>query len=222
MRRAAIVMMLLALLLLPSCRKRQAEVAAPTVDTIPQMLSQIRRCSKLELTQYKIHVIAKYEDKGSKLEGSILGFDYHVNLPTGSRKIAIPIDASVRAYIDFSDFSEQQIEYVDDDILITLPDPTIEIVHTKVNNKDISTAVALLRRDFSDEEITRFQRMGRDSIEKNIRNIQFTERARKQAASTLIPMIRQLGFDDSHIKIRFRKDLDDSRLQFLYKEGASN
>jgi hypothetical protein len=77
-------------------------------------------------------------------------------------------------------------------------------------------------RDFTDEEITRFQRMGRDSIEKNIRNIQFTERARKQAASTLIPMIRQLGFDDSHIKIRFRKDLDDSRLQFLYKEGASN
>ena len=106
--------------------------------------------------------------------------------------------------------------------MITLPDPTIEIVHTKVNNKDISTAVALLRRDFTDEEITRFQRMGRDSIEKNIRNIQFTERARKQAASTLIPMIRQLGFDDSHIKIRFRKDLDDSRLQFLYKEGASN
>ena len=51
MRRAAIVMMLLALLLLHSCRKRQAEVAAPTVDTIPQMLSQIRSCSKLEFPQ---------------------------------------------------------------------------------------------------------------------------------------------------------------------------
>jgi len=209
----------LILLLIPSCSKHkepETNEAAKT-DSVPQMLSQIRRCSKLELTQYKIHVIAKYEDDGSKIKGNILGIDYSMKLPTGSRKIAIPIDATVHAYIDFSDFSQEQIEYVDDDVIITLPDPSIEIIHTKVSNNEIKTGVSFLRSNFTDAEITRFQRMGRDSIEANIRNMQFTERARKQAASTLIPMVRQLGFDDSQIKIRFRKELRDESLKFLYK-----
>jgi hypothetical protein len=215
MKRAAFII-LLVLMLMPGCKKHEAP-APSSIDTIPQMMSQIRRCSKLELTQYKVHVIAKYEDKGSKLEGSIFGMDYNVKLPTGSRKIAIPIDATVHAYIDFSDFSEQQVDYIDDNIIITLPDPTIEILHTKVSNKDIVSAVSFLRRDFTDTEITHFQRMGRDSIEANVRNMQFTERARKQAAATLIPMIKQLGFDESQIQIRFRDNLRDESLQFLYK-----
>lgn len=214
MKKAGILIILM-ILLLPSCKKHE-EVAPPT-DTIPQLLSQIRRCSKLELTQYKMHVITKYEDDGSKLEGSIFGMDFNVKLPTGSRKIAIPIEASVRAYIDFSDFSEEQVEYVDDDIIITLPDPTIEIVHTKVDNASIQSEKSFLRHKFTDAEITRFQRMGRDSIESSIRHMQFTERARKQAASTLIPMIRALGFDESHIKVQFKKSLSDDRLKFLYK-----
>ena len=60
-----------------------------------------------------------------KVSGTFLKQDFSVNLPLGERSIAIPMDATLKAYIDMSNFSEKNIQRRGKELLVTLPDPKI-------------------------------------------------------------------------------------------------
>ena len=187
-----------------SCSRHKTEQETVTIDTIPMMVMQIQKCSKLYTAEYKVHKIITHDDK-MKLNGSFLKKDFSINLPLGSRKIAIPMDATLKAYIDFADFNEDNVKRQGDKIEIILPDPHVTLTSTRINHDEIKQYVALTRSRFSDEELSSYERQGREAIIKDIPSMGMMDMARESAARTLIPMIEQMGFEESNITISFRK-----------------
>ncbi len=187
-----------------SCSRHKTEQETVTIDTIPMMVMQIQKCSKLYTAEYKVHKIITHDDK-MKLNGSFMKKDFSINLPLGSRKIAIPMDATLKAYIDFADFNEDNVKRQGDKIEIILPDPHVTLTSTRINHDEIKQYVALTRSRFSDEELSSYERQGREAIIKDIPSMGMMDMARESAARTLIPMIEQMGFEESNITISFRK-----------------
>jgi hypothetical protein len=120
--------------------------------------------------------------------------------------VAIPIDATLKAYIDFSDFSEKNIERNGQKITILLPDPKVEMTSSKVNQREIKTFVGLVRSGFTDEEMTRYEQQGREAIIQSIPRLGIIDMAKASAARALVPMIQQMGFREEDITIAFRKE----------------
>lgn len=187
-----------------SCSRHKTEQETVTIDTIPMMVMQIQKCSKLYTAEYKVHKIITHDDK-MKLNGSFMKKDFSIHLPLGSRKIAIPMDATLKAYIDFADFNEDNVKRQGDKIEIILPDPHVTLTSTRINHDEIKQYVALTRSRFSDEELSSYERQGREAIIKDIPSMGMMDMARESAARTLIPMIEQMGFEESNITISFRK-----------------
>lgn len=187
-----------------SCSRHKTEQETVTIDTIPMMVMQIQKCSKLYTAEYKVHKIITHDDK-MKLNGSFMKKDFSINLPLGSRKIAIPMDATLKAYIDFADFNEDNVKRQGDKIEIILPDPHVTLTSTRINHDEIKQYVALTRSRFSDEELSSYERQGREAIIKDIPSMGMMDMARESAARTLIPMIEQMGFEELNITISFRK-----------------
>lgn len=187
-----------------SCSRHKTEQETVTIDTIPMMVMQIQKCSKLYTAEYKVHKIITHDDK-MKLNGSFMKKDFSINLPLGSRKIAIPMDATLKAYIDFADFNEDNVKRQGDKIEIILPDPHVTLTSTRINHDEIKQYVALTRSRFRDEELSSYERQGREAIIKDIPSMGMMDMARESAARTLIPMIEQMGFEESNITISFRK-----------------
>ena len=190
-----------------SCSSRSGETER-AADTLQVLVTQIQQCSRLYTAEYQIHKIVTHDDV-LRLQGQLTGQDYDVSLPMlGDRKIAIPIDATLKAYIDFDGFSAENVERDGTKITITLPDPKVKLTSTKVDHRNVKKYVALLRSDFTDQELTSYERQGRAAIIAAIPETGIVESARQNAARTLIPMMMQMGFSEQDITITFRKDMD--------------
>lgn len=190
-----------------SCSSRSGETER-AVDTLQVLVTQIQQCSRLYTAEYQIHKIVTHDDV-LRLQGQLTGQDYDVSLPLlGDRKIAIPIDATLKAYIDFDGFSAENVERDGTKITITLPDPKVKLTSTKVDHRNVKKYVALLRSDFTDQELTSYERQGRAAIIAAVPETGIVESARQNAARTLIPMMMQMGFSEQDITITFRKNMD--------------
>ena len=130
-------------------KKSTEEPAAKAIDTIPMLVTQVQQCSRLYTTEYHIHKIVTHDDK-MKLSGSFLKQDFSINLPLGDRRIAIPMDATLKAYIDLSSFSNKNIQRNGKELIVTLPDPKIVLTSTKIDHKEVKQFVALTRHNFTD------------------------------------------------------------------------
>ena len=54
-----------------SCSRHKTEQETVNIDTIPMMVMQIQKCSKLYTAEYKVHKIITHDDK-MKLNGSFM------------------------------------------------------------------------------------------------------------------------------------------------------
>ncbi len=199
---------MLPLLALGSCSQRkEAEVkaTAAAIDTVPMLIMQVQKCSRLYTAEYDIHKIVTYDDI-VRLKGSVLKREFDLRLPLGDRKIAIPMDAKLKAYIDFSAFSERNIERRGKKITVILPDPKVVLTSTKVDHANTKEFVSLTRSRFTDAEMADFERQGRAAIIASIPSLGIIESARASAARVLIPMVEQMGYAEGDITITFRKD----------------
>ena len=176
-----------------------------SIDTVPMLIMQIQKCSRLYTTEYKVHKIVTHDDV-VRLQGSLLKQSINIRLPLGDRKVAIPIDATLKAYIDFSDFSEANIERQGENITILLPDPKVELTSSKVNQKEIRSYVGLMRAGFSDEEMSNYEQQGREAIIQSIPQLGIVEMAKENAARALVPLLQQMGYREENITIAFRKE----------------
>ena len=193
-----------------SCSEKKTEEKKTIIYTIPMMVIQIQKCNRLYTTEIHVHKIVTHDDQ-LKLKGSIFKKDFNINAPGSNRKVAIPMDATLKAYIDFKDFGAQNINRKEEKIEITLPDPKIMLTSSKIDHEGVKQFVSLTRRNFSDAELSLYEQQGREGIIKDIPNMEVIETARQNAANILIPMLIEMGFKEENIMITFRKkfSLDD-------------
>ena len=176
-------------------------------DTVPMLILQVQKCSKLYTAEYRVHKIITHDD-ALRLKGQLMSKQFNLKVPLADRKIAIPMDAKIKAYIDFSEFSEKNIERSGNQITIILPDPQVVMTSSKIDQKNVKQYVGLTRAHFSDEELANYQQQGREAILQSIPDMGIEETARANAAKVLVPMLTQLGYEEQDITIAFRKDLD--------------
>lgn len=200
----------------PGAPKADAVEVSP-VDTLPLLVVQIRKCSRLYTAEYEVHKIVTYDD-AKRLRGSLLGKRFDVELPLGQRKIAIPIDAKLKAYIDFGQMSGENIRREGRRVTITLPDPRVELTSTKVDQRGIQQYVGLVRSDFTDAEMAQLEAQGREAIVGSIAHLGIFETARQGAARVLVPLFAQMGYKEKDITVEFRKDFGEGDLPRLLEE----
>jgi hypothetical protein len=196
-----------------SCGSGKSEevTTEETSQERPSLVTQVRQCARLYTTEYRIHKIITHDDV-LRLKGSLLSQNINIPLPLGDRKVAIPMDATLKAYIDFSNFSEADIERDDNHITILLPDPKVVMTGSKINQKEVREYVGLTRSHFTDRELTAYEQQGRQAILNSIPQLGILDQAQANAARVLVPMLTEMGYQEENITIAFRKNLDISRL----------
>ena len=188
------------------------------IDTLPMLVTQVQQCAKLYTAEYRVHKIITHDDV-VRLKGTVLQRDFNFKVPLGDRKIAIPMDAKLKAYIDFSQFSEKNIERQGDKITILLPDPKVTMTSSKIDQKNVRQYVALTRAYFSDAELANYQQQGRAAIIADIPKLGILETAQANAAKVLVPMLKDMGYEEKNITVAFRKQYGaDDILQLIRSE----
>ena len=211
---------LVAALALAGCSGKQtAEVPAEEPEEVSVALA-LSKQSRLYTAEYIVHKIVTHEDL-KQLKGCLFGIDFKQRLSIGDRKIAIPIDVTLQAYIDFSLISEGNIERQGDVLHITLPDPKIVVTSSKVDNRGIKTHVSFFRSNFKDAELTDFTRQGGASVVRTVPQMGIIESARQNAASLLIPLLVDMGYREENIVITFRKDFEERDLRDIFDNEHS-
>ena len=202
-----ILMALALVLMVLGCSGNKSEPGQEVVDTVPMMVTQLKKCSRLYTTEIRVHKIITHNDEKT-IKGSFLGNKFNINLPLSKRQVAIPMEATLKAYVDFGKFSEDNVRRRGDRIEITLPDPQVELTGTRIDNKGIKRYVDFARSNLTDAELTAYERQGRASIVKSIPQLNVMEQARQNAANVIIPMVAQMGFKEENITVNFRKDFN--------------
>ena len=194
----------------------ERETVCQAVDSLPMLIMQVQKCSKLYTAEYHVHKIVTHDD-ALRLKGSLLQKQFNFKVPMADRKIAIPIDAKLKAWIDFSKFSEENVERNGDHITIILPDPQVTMTSSKIDQKNVRQYVALTRSNFSDEELSNYQQQGRAAIIESIPQMGILETAQANAAKVLVPMLVEMGYKEENITIAFRKQYGPKDIQTLLK-----
>lgn len=192
-------------LMLASCRDKTVvqDTEDGGIDTIPVMVSQLKQCSRLYTAEYKVHKIVTHDDVVA-LSGKALGKSFAMEFPAlGKRKVAIPIDATLKAYIDMSELKIDDIHAEGDRIEIILPKPHVVMTSSSIDHEGIKQYVAVLRRNFTDEELTNYETQGRKAIINDIPKMSILQTAKSGAANILIPIIAHMGYKQENITITF-------------------
>lgn len=214
MRKALLLILTAMVIAFSSCSQKKTEEKVEVIDTIPVMVMQIQKCSRLYTAEAHVHKIVTHDDQ-IKLKGSFLKKTFDIEVPGSNRKVAIPMDATLKAYIDFKDFSSKNVNRKGEKIEIVLPDPKVMLTSSKIDHDGIKQFVSFTRSNFNDAELTQYEQQGREGIIRDIPNMDIIETARQSAANTLIPMLIDMGFKEGNIKITFRKKFTIDDLKTL-------
>ena len=213
-RTASILLLLAAMLSLSGCKDK----ATPSVPTPPdsatvrkpdvgRMVMEVARTSRLYTTEYQVHKIVTHSDSPT-LEGQVLGMPFKMKTRWGDRKVAIPITVTLKAYVDFSQFSADQVKRTPDGHLeIILPDPTVIQTASRVDHSGTRQYIDATRSRYTDAEISDFARQGADSILNHSMQLDIVDQAERSAAQTLFPMFRRMGYKDGQVTISFRREV---------------
>lgn len=183
-----------------------AAVPAP-IDTLGAIITQVQKHSRLYTAEYQVHKVVLFSDE-ARIGGKLID----LSLP-GQRKVAIPIDVTLKGYVDFAEFSKSNVILNDSICIITLPDPKMTVTASRMDHEAIRQYVSMTRSKFSDEELNRLAAQGEDSIVCHIAELGIVERSRESCARTIVPFMARLGYKESNVIIRFRKKFDNLELR---------
>ncbi len=214
-----LIYLLLTIMIISGCscsadKENAPEPNSENTNSLPMLVMQIRKHSRLYTAEYRIKKIVTHDDV-KRLKGTFLGKQFDMKMPIGDRKIAIPMSAKLKAYIDFSSFSEKNIERNGNKITIILPDPKVTLTSSKIDRKNIKEFVSITRSHFTDKDMTDYENQGREAIISSITRTGIIETAQENAAQIIIPMIEQMGYEGKDITVTFRKQFDESDLKTL-------
>jgi hypothetical protein len=203
MRGLSYIMALMIIFGVFSCGKSEKD--AEVTDSLPLLITKIRSTSRLYTTEYKVHKIVTHNDE-LKFEGSLFGHEFSIPIPAGERKIAIPMDVTLKGYIDFEGFSQDNVRCDSNHIELILPDPEVALTSSRIDHDRVKDHVALFRSRFSDEELSSYERQGRASVIRTIPKMGIEAKARENAVRVLVPLLQQFGYAEQDITISFRQD----------------
>jgi hypothetical protein len=130
------------------------------------------------------------------------------------------MNATLKASVDFSQFSSSNIRRNGQKIEIILPDPEVAMTSSRIDHENVKKHVSILRSNFTDAEMTNFEKQGRAAILNSVPKMGIIEMAKDNAARTIIPMVVQMGFKEEDITITFRKQFTTSDLPRLLDMGT--
>lgn len=206
------------LLAATACRRSaQSETVATPADSVAQaglqpLVNQVAHHARLYTYEAHVHKIVTYSDDPT-LEGHVLHVPFKVPARLGNRKVAIPLDVTLQAYVDFTHFGAEQVERTDSSIVITLPDPVIVATASKVDHRGTRQYIDGLRNRFSEAELSALARQGVDSIVQHTPLFGLQPLAERSATTTLVPMLRRMGYSEEQITVRFRKRFSEAELR---------
>lgn len=205
---------LLGTLLSAGCRQEGRSGTSETTrqeDSVPLVL-QLQQCARIYTTEYKIHKIVTNKDE-LKLQGNVINRKVEMRIPKGTRKIAIPIDVTIKGYTDLNLIGDQNIQVQGKTVTIILPDPQFVITSVRIDRKHIAQTAELMRDYYKEEDISRLTRQGVRSMYQDIPWEEFLETARSNTAYALFPILQAAGFEEIHIQ--YRDNLKDSDMKKL-------
>lgn len=210
----------LCLSLLSACRGKETKAEAVRVDTL-SLVMQVKECARLYTAEYEVHKLVLKDDP-LRVKGNLFQRTFDVKVPIGERKVMIPLDVTLKAYIDFTGFGEKNVLRSGDRIVLTLPDPRVVVTSSRINHDEVKQFVSLTRSDYTSAELADFTRQGEDEILASVPQLGILEMARENAAHVLVPMLTRLGYDERNIVVSFRKDFTAADMPLLLeREGRT-
>ena len=172
---------------------------APSESKLPtkaEVVNAIRRTDRLYVAEYVVHKIITANDV-KRITGRVLGVNINIRTSIGDRKIAIPMEAIVKAYVDFESLTVDDVVISDSPrkLTVTLKRPVAELTSTKIKHEEIREYTDFLRKSFSDEDMSNFEKQGREVILASIPNMGIVDRAKKNAKDLMSQMFKSLGFE---------------------------
>lgn len=210
----------LCLSLLSACRGEETQAEVVRVDTL-SLVMQVKECARLYTAEYEVHKLVLKDDP-LRVKGNLFQRAFDVKVPIGERKVMIPLDVTLKAYIDFTGFGEKNVLRSGDRIVVTLPDPRVVVTSSRINHDEVKQFVSLTRSDYTSAELADFTRQGEDEILASVPQLGILEMARENAAHVLVPMLTRLGYDERNIVVSFRKDFTAADMPLLLeREGRT-
>lgn len=170
----------------------------------------LKKSDKLYVTECAVHKLITANDL-NKVNGSVMGKKFSFNMSIGDRKIAIPMNCVLKAYVDFDSLKVEDVNITENGIMLMLDEPKVEMTSSKIDHVAIKEFTGILRSSFSDEEMTDLERQGRDAVLASIPNMGIVENAKQNAVATLIPILMNSGFASDEIQIDFKTSKTDKK-----------
>lgn len=215
-----LILYLIALVSICSCQKQPLTAESLQQADNANLILRISQEHRLHTAEYQIRKIVTHQDLLS-WKGSLLGHNFKYDVPFGERKIAIPIDITLSAYIDFSTFTADHVRRSGSSIHITLPTPRIVVTSSRVDHKGVRQYAGLVRSEHTDEEITTLTRQCVLSILEQAAQTGILETARSGAEAALLPMLSGLGYAREDIRISFAEAVETMPAESLYDNEGS-
>lgn len=174
----AFFVLLLTALMLSGCSDRVPE------DTTQREIEAISQMRELSLVEYRVRKIVKANDEGEWYK-------------IGDRKILLSCTAYLKAGIDLSGFSAENVDInrLDGSVTVTVP-------HAKLLSLDMPASeireeydhVTMLRHSFSAEERNALLRQGEKQIRSSVPSLGILEKAEENARRFFESVFTKMGF----------------------------
>ena len=170
--------LLLTIFMVPGCSERVPE------DTTQREIEAISQMRELSLVEYRVRKIVKANDEGEWYK-------------IGDRKILLSCTAYLKAGIDLSGFSAENVDInrLDGSVTVTIP-------HAKLLSLDMPASeireeydhVTMLRQSFTAEERNALLRQGEKQIRSNVPSLGILEKAEENARRFFESVFTKMGF----------------------------
>lgn len=170
--------LLLTIFMVPGCSERVPE------DTTQREIEAISQMRELSLVEYRVRKIVKANDEGEWYK-------------IGDRKLLLSCTAYLKAGIDLSGFSAENVDInrLDGSVTVTIP-------HAKLLSLDMPASeireeydhVTMLRQSFTAEERNALLRQGEKQIRSSVPSLGILEKAEENARRFFESVFTKMGF----------------------------
>ena len=161
-------------------------------ETVQREVKAISEMRQLGLVEYRVRKIVKANDEGEWYK-------------IGDRKILLSCTAYLKAGLDLSSFSMEDVDIDREAGSVTVTVPHAVLLSLDIPSSEIQLEydhVTMLRRSFSAEERNALLRQGEKQIRKSVPDLGILEKAEENAVKFFESVFSKMGF--TAVEVTFR------------------